>query len=133
MIFDWLLVWFPPPEVARQIISFVLETWVKKPVTTSALFFIPQTVPAFWRGLSRHLVELDTIFPHLVTLRLPPLLPIPIIVLYLPAHQHSLPTRDRLAFAPLPPRGTLALGTSRTAAQAATRASPATLKNFAAP
>lgn len=102
-LFDRLSVWFPPPEVARQVITFVLETWVEKPATTSALFFIPRTVPAFWRGLSRHLIELDTIFPHLVPLRLPPLLPIPIIVLYLPAHQRSLPTRDRLAFAPLPP------------------------------
>jgi hypothetical protein len=101
--FDRLSVWFPPPKVARQVISFVLETWVEKPITTLALFFIPRTVPAFWRGLSRHLIELDTIFPHLVPLCLPPLLPIPIIVLYLPAHLRSLPTQDRLAFAPLPP------------------------------
>jgi hypothetical protein len=101
-IFDRLLVWIPPPEVARQVIFFVLETWVKKPFTTSALSFIPRTVPAFWRGLSRHLIELDTIFPHLVPLRLPPLLPIPIIILYLPTHQRSLPTQDRLVFAPLP-------------------------------
>jgi hypothetical protein len=34
------------------------------PVTTSALFFIPRTVPVFWRGLSRHLIELDS-FPFL--------------------------------------------------------------------
>jgi hypothetical protein len=96
-LFDTLSVWCPPPEIARQLISYVLETWVEKPLTTSALFFVPRTVPAFWRGLSRHLLELPTIFPHKTPLRLPPLLPIPVLVLYLPPYQRSLPTHDRLA------------------------------------
>jgi hypothetical protein len=96
-LFDKLLVWCPPPELAHQVISFVLETWVEKPLTTFALFFVPRTVPAFWRGLSRHILELPTIFPHKTPLRLPPLLPIPILVLYLHPHQRSLPTHDRLA------------------------------------
>jgi hypothetical protein len=32
--FDTLSVWCPPPEIARRLISFVLETWVEKPLTT---------------------------------------------------------------------------------------------------
>ena len=66
--FDRLSVWFPPPELARQVLIFMLETWAEKPLTSSSLFFIPRTVPAFWGGLSRHLIELPTIYPHLTPL-----------------------------------------------------------------
>jgi hypothetical protein len=89
--FHTLSVWFPPPELARQAISFMLEAWVEVPLTTSALFFVPRTLMAFWHGLSRHIVELATIYPHRTEMRLPPVLPIPIVVLYLPPHVRSLP------------------------------------------
>jgi hypothetical protein len=39
--FDRLTVWFPPPEVARQLLIFLLETWAEKPTTTSALVYSP--------------------------------------------------------------------------------------------
>jgi hypothetical protein len=99
--FHKLTVWFPPPEIARQIITFMLESWSECPLTTSSLFFVPRTVPTFWWGLSRHLVELPSIYPHLTPLRYQPRLPIPIVVLYLPPHEGSLPTKDRLARPPL--------------------------------
>lgn len=51
-LFDRFTVWFPPAEIACQILTFTLEAWVEKPITMPALFFIPQTVPAFWWGLS---------------------------------------------------------------------------------
>jgi hypothetical protein len=41
-VFDRLTVWFPPPEIARQVLTFVFECWAEKPLTTSGLFFIPQ-------------------------------------------------------------------------------------------
>ena len=100
--FDTMSVWFPPPEIARQVIIFMLETWAERPLTSSSLFFIPRTVPAFWWGLSRHIVELETIYPHLTPLRYQPLLPIPIVVLYLPPHTRALSTKDRLARTPVP-------------------------------
>ena len=100
--FDRLSVWFPPPELARQVLIFMLETWAERPLTSSSLFFIPRTVPAFWSGLSRHLIELPTIYPHLTPLRFAPVLPIPIVVLYLPPHQRSLSTKDRLARSTIP-------------------------------
>jgi hypothetical protein len=102
LCFDRLSVWFPPPELARQVLIFMLETWAERPLTSSSLFFIPRTVPAFWSGLSRHLIELPTIYPHLSPLRYPPVLPIPIVVLYLPPHQRSLSTKDRLAWSAVP-------------------------------
>jgi hypothetical protein len=82
--------WFPPPEIARQVITFVLESWVECPRTTSALFFIPRTVPAFWFGLSRYIMEVTTLHPHLSPLSTPGILPIPVVVLYLPPHQPIL-------------------------------------------
>ena len=84
-------VWFPPPELARQAIIFTLEAWVEAPLTTSALFFVPRTVPSFWHGLSRHLTEVDCFLPSTKPLALPPLLSIPIVVLYLPRHERVLP------------------------------------------
>jgi hypothetical protein len=51
-LFDQFSVWFPPPEIARQTLTFTLETWVEKKLTTAALLFIPHTVPAFWWSLS---------------------------------------------------------------------------------
>jgi hypothetical protein len=45
--FDRLSAWFPPPELARQVLIFMLETWAERPLTSSSLFFIPRTVPAF--------------------------------------------------------------------------------------
>jgi hypothetical protein len=99
--FDQLTVWFPPPEIARQAISFALETWVERPLTTSALFFVPRTLMAFWHGLSRHLVELAPIYPHKTVMKYPPALPIPITVLYLPCHVRTLPL-PRLDTPPLP-------------------------------
>jgi hypothetical protein len=100
--FDRLTVWFPPPEVARQLLSFILETWVERPETTSALIFVPRVVAAFWFGLSRHLFELTTIYPHLTPLRIAPVLPIPIVVLYLPPFVRSLSPPRRLERPALP-------------------------------
>lgn len=95
-------VWFPPPELGRQCLTMVLEAYVEDPLHTAALFFIPRIVPAFWRGLSKQLVELPAVYPHLTPLPFPPVLPIPITVMYLPPHHRTMPTRDRLD-APAPP------------------------------
>jgi hypothetical protein len=104
--FDTCTAWFPPPEVARQVITFALETWSERPLTTSFLFFVPRIVPAFWYGLSRHIHEIGVIYPHKTPLRYPGLLNIPVIVLYIAPHLRSLPTKDRLVQTPLPPMRT---------------------------
>lgn len=52
---------YPPPELARQTIVFFLEAWVESPLDTGALFFVPRVVPACWQGLSKHVMELDTV------------------------------------------------------------------------
>jgi hypothetical protein len=85
-----LSVWFPPPEVARQVLIFILENWCEQPTKTSALVFVPRAVPGFWMGLSKHLQELPSFKPHDRFLHQPPLLPTPIIVLYLAPHRRAL-------------------------------------------
>lgn len=97
-------VWFPPPELARQAITFTLSAWVQQPASTAALFFVPRVIPAFWFGLCRHIKELEPVLPRQSDLAQPPVLPIPIIVLYLPPHTPSLRTKPRLDKS-APPRG----------------------------
>ena len=101
-LFDHLSVWFPPPELARQCLIGILESWVERPHSTGALLFIPRTLARCWLGLSRHIRLVDTIFPAERPLRFPPLLPIPILVLYLAPHIPSLPSHSRLDPSPKP-------------------------------
>jgi hypothetical protein len=48
------------------------------------------------------------IYPHLTPLQHPPMLPLLMVVLYVPPHQRSLPTKDRQSMQPVPAN---ALGT----------------------
>lgn len=101
--FGTLTVWFPPPEIARQVLSFVLSAWVEQPLVTLALFFIPRVVPAFWLGLSRHLIELVTLFPYLDSSLSYVSQPFPllVVVLYLAPHIRSLPSPSWLERLPV--------------------------------
>jgi hypothetical protein len=101
-LIDRITVWFPPPEIARQAITFVLSAWVQRPATTSALFFVPRVIPGFWFGLSRHIRELDLFRPREFALDTQPVLPIPVVVLYLAPHVPSLRPRHRMDLPPTP-------------------------------
>ena len=101
-LFHHLSVWFPPPELARQCLIGILETWIEQPWTTSALLFIPRTLSRCWMGLSRHLLVLDTIYPQRSAMRQPPLLPIPVLVLYLAPHTPLPPPLRRMDAPPKP-------------------------------
>jgi hypothetical protein len=100
--FGRLTVWFPPPEVAQGVLSFLLNCQVEVPLTTSALVFIPRVMAAKWRGLSRKLSELQQIDPRTADLSFPPVLPIPTTVLYMPCHVRRPPSKDRLDRPPRP-------------------------------
>lgn len=99
-LFGRFSVWTPPPEMASQTISFVLQTWVEQPSTTSALFFIPRILQREWRSLSRHIEELTPLSPATYQDR-PTVHLLPVTVLYLPTFVPSLrldPSRmDRIA------------------------------------
>ncbi len=93
-------VWFPPPEIARSIIAFLLNSHIEVPLTTSALFFIPRIMSGAWRSLSRKLMELSPVDPLNADIFPPSILPIPITVLYLPCHVRRTPNRNRLDVPP---------------------------------
>jgi hypothetical protein len=90
-ILDHLTFWCPPPEIAYQIIYFVLQYWTKGPLTTRALFLIPHILQKRWSRMSRHVQEIGAYDLSLVTLTRPPLVPIPLVLLYLAPHQRTLP------------------------------------------
>jgi hypothetical protein len=83
-------VWFPPPEIARQCLCAFMEAWVESPLDTTALFFVPHVLPAFWHSLSKNITELGSIKAS--ELSSPPPLPIPVIVLYIAPHIRCLPS-----------------------------------------
>ena len=89
-LFDCLTVWFPPPELAAQAISFQLEAWVERPTTTSALFFVPRVMQGRWKHLSRHIMELTPFIPWEEPW-FPTNLSVPVIVLYLPRFIRRMP------------------------------------------
>ena len=101
-VMDSFTVWFPPPELARQLLIKILTLWSERPLSTQALFIIPRVLSGFWQGLSRHIVELSVFSPSAYPLHVPPSLPIPIVILYLAPHVRHLPTRDRLDRTPFP-------------------------------
>lgn len=103
-LLDRHTVWFPPPEIARQALIFMLETWVERPWTTSALFVIPRTLAGSWIGLSKHLTQLCLLSDTDWHFNPPRLLPVPVIVLSLAPFVRRLtpPNPDRLDSAPLP-------------------------------
>jgi len=96
LCFNQTTIWCPPPEVASQLLAFLLNSWVERPHTTGALLFVPRVMEASWRHLSRYVHELNVIYPHTMPLRFPPVLPIPIVLLYIEPHTCSLPTPRRL-------------------------------------
>ena len=48
-------VWTPPPELGRQVITFLLNMWIKQTYSTSALIILPRTCAASYQSLSRYI------------------------------------------------------------------------------
>lgn len=95
-------IWFPPPEVVRQLLCFLLLTYVESPTDTSCLIILPRVMSHQWKGLSRCLWELATLYPADTPIGYQLLLPIPIVFLYIPPHVRCLtPAVPRLEPAPV--------------------------------
>jgi hypothetical protein len=87
-VLDLSTTWIPPPEMASQAISFVLEAWVERPATTSAVFIIPRVLTRSWQYLSKHTETL-----RVLRVGDCPLLqhPVPVVVLCLRHYKRCLP------------------------------------------
>ena len=91
LCFHYTTIWCPPPELGRQVITFLLNMWVEQPRTTSALVVLPRTCSASYWGLSKYIRHRGTIYPAKTSLYPPPVLPIPIEVFYIAPHLPALP------------------------------------------
>lgn len=61
--FDRTTIWCSPPELGRQLITFLMNMWVERPYTTLALIIIPRTCSASYWGLSGYIHHKGTIVP----------------------------------------------------------------------
>jgi hypothetical protein len=104
-VFDRLTIWTPPPEVAPQLIFFLLQCPVEKPLTTAALIVIPWILQKRWSRGSKHVfLKMGLYQRATVPLAHHSFLSIPIVLLWIPCHIRSLPPL-RLDPAPQTPCG----------------------------
>jgi hypothetical protein len=76
---------------------------VETPWDTRGLFFIPRVLLGSWKGLCRHIQDLCLLRGAELFYR--PLLPIPEVVLYIPAHVRTLPIPRTNGLEPTTPFG----------------------------
>jgi hypothetical protein len=91
-VFDCLTRWFPPPELAAQLLYFLLQCYVEKPLTTAACVVLPCVLQKKWSRPSRHVLEVGVYQRDIVPFAHRSLLTIPVIVLLIPFHTRCLPT-----------------------------------------
>ena len=87
-VMDLNTTWIPPPEMASQAISSVLESWIERPASTSALFIVPRVMTRSWQYLSKHTETLGVIQVGVC-----PFIqhPVPVVVLCIRRYKRYLP------------------------------------------
>jgi hypothetical protein len=81
-----MTIWCPPPEIAAQLLYFLLQCYVERPLTTSAFVLIPRVLQRRWSRPSRYVVEVGDYQRHLVPFVHRDLLTIPVVLLLIPFH-----------------------------------------------
>ena len=100
-VFNTFSTWIPPPEMASQAVSNVMNSWVEQPWNSSALFMVPRILTRSWQYLSKSITMVDVLkvgtCPFIQH-------PVPVVLLYLAPHVRSLPSKKslRLDTSPLP-------------------------------
>ena len=59
-----LMLWFPEPKVAREVIVDYINAWVAVPAAGSALFVVPRILQREWAYVSRCVFHLGEFYPH---------------------------------------------------------------------
>jgi hypothetical protein len=103
--FDRLTLWCPPPEVAPQLLYFLLQCYVERPLSTAMLVVLPRTLQRKWSRPSRHVVEIGVYQRAEVPFVNRSFLTIPIILLLIPFHVRTLPPTRLDTASPSPLRG----------------------------
>jgi hypothetical protein len=91
LVFDRLTVWTPPPEVASQLLYFLLQCHVEKPLTTAMIVILPRVLQRRWSRASRHVREIGVYQRHEVPFVFHSYLTIPVVILFIPFHVPMLP------------------------------------------
>jgi hypothetical protein len=85
-----LTIWYPPPEVGVQLLYFLLQCHVERPLTTAALVLIPRVVQKKWARPSRLVFEVGAYQREDVPFAYRSLLTIPLVLLLIPYHVRTL-------------------------------------------
>jgi hypothetical protein len=105
---DRLTVWTPPPEIAPQLLHFLLLVYVEAPLTTACLILIPRILQRRWlqrrwQNMSRIVREIG-VYQHKdcpFVCHSP--LTITLVLLLIPFHICQTPDVPRLDPSPMPP------------------------------
>ena len=84
-------IWCPPPEMARQLLCFLLGRWVESPWDTAAFIVVPRVLQRQWMNLSKHVEEVGLYQPSEFPFSGTQQLPIPVVVLKIATYHRSLP------------------------------------------
>lgn len=92
-ILNWTTFFNPSPQVARQVINYVLNYWVEAPQTTSALFLLPSVLQHEWGRANKNVILVGTFHPK--SLPFSPMCSssVPLTLLFLPKFKPSLSPR----------------------------------------
>jgi hypothetical protein len=84
--------WIPSPEIARQAIVKFLDIWVESATTTRGIFLVPRIMQRDWGHISKHIVEIATIYLTTLPMECAYSSLIPFVVLYVPYFSRFLPS-----------------------------------------
>jgi hypothetical protein len=93
---DQLTVWAPPPEIAAQLLHFLLMVYVEAPMTTTAVILIPRILQRRWSGMSNVVIEVGSYKRTDVPVLCHTNLTIPIVILLIPYHVRRLSPVHRM-------------------------------------
>jgi hypothetical protein len=89
-ILNRLTLWTPPPEIAAQLLFFLLQLYVEQPLSTSMLILAPRILQRRWMRLSRFILKIG-VYPRVLIPAMHRLiLTIPVVLLYIPPHVRHL-------------------------------------------
>jgi hypothetical protein len=86
-----LTIWTPPPEVAAQLLHFLLLSYVEASASTSCLLLIPRILQLRWSRMSRIVLTIGIYQRSFIPLYCHSVLTIPVVLLYIPCHVRALP------------------------------------------
>ena len=91
---DRATIWFPPPRQAGQAMAAMVDAWVESPLDTEALFVVPRICTRMWRRAHKAFRDIarlksgETWRDQVIWDQNE----LPLILMYLPPHQRSLPS-----------------------------------------